>query len=292
MYYLIYGLLYLFSLLPLRILFLFSDLAYLVVYRLAGYRKQVVMQNLAIAFPEKTEAERLKIAAKFYRHFTDTFIETIKLISAGDRFIEKHYQANMEVLTDLYRQGKKCQIHLGHNFNWEIANIGTALYIPYRLLTVYMPINNKALDRLFKKIRSKTGANLIPATRMSREIIPYRNQQYALALVADQNPGVPANGYWLRFFGRPSPFVKGPEKGARANEAAVVFAQITQPRRGHYRVHFELATADPLSLPETELTRIYIRYLENVIRAHPDMWLWSHRRWKHEWKPEYGPVIE
>lgn len=291
MYYLLYGFLYVMSLLPLRVLYLFSELAFFIVYRLAGYRKEVVLKNLQIALPEKTDAEREKIAKQFYRNFTDNFIETIKLISAGKKFIEKHFVGNTQVLFDLHKQGKKCQVHLGHNFNWEFANIAMAFYTPYTLLTVYMPISNKAVDKLFKKIRTRTGAVLLPATKMAGALLPYRDQQYMLALVADQNPGVPARAYWLNFFGRPTPFVKGPEKGARANDAAVVFAHFTKRKRGYYEAHFELAALEPNSLPEGELTRIYIQHLERVIKANPEMWLWSHRRWKHEWKPEYGKVI-
>lgn len=279
------------SLLPLRVLYFFSELAFFIVYHVAGYRKEVVLKNLKIALPEKTDAERENIAKKFYRNFIDNFIETIKLISADKKFIEKHFVGNTQVLYNLHKQGKKCQVHLGHNFNWEFANIAMAFYTPYTLLTVYMPINNKAVDKLFKKIRTRTGAVLLPATKMASAMLPYRDQQYMLALVADQNPGVPARAYWLNFFGRPTPFVKGPEKGARANDAAVVFAHFTKRKRGYYEVHFELAIAEPNKLPDGELTRIYIQYLERVIKANPEMWLWSHRRWKHQWKPEYGKII-
>jgi len=291
MYSIVYGLLYLVSLLPLRVLYLVSDFAYLIIYYVAGYRKKVVLDNLSIAFPEKTESEKKHIAKKFYRNFTDNFIETIKLISAGKSFLRKHFICDTQLFEELYRRGKKCQVHLGHNFNWELANIGVGLNSKYLMLIVYMPINNNAIDRLFKKIRGKWGSELLPATKMSTAMIPYRNQQFLLALVADQNPGNPSKAYWLNFFGRPTPFVKGPEKGARANDTAVVFAHFTKKKRGVYEVHFELATEEPLSMPETELTKIYIHHLESVIRQQPEMWLWSHRRWKHEWKPEYGPVI-
>jgi len=291
MYYLVYGLLYLLSLLPLPVLYLFSDLAYFIIYYFAGYRKKIVQHNLFIAFPEKTKEERERISRQFYRNFTDNFIETIKLLSVGKKFIEKHYTSDVQVLDELYRQGRKCQIHLGHNFNWEVANLAMAYYTPYTMLTVYMPINNKSFDRLFKKLRSKTGARLLPATQMSTAMLPYRDQQYMLALVADQNPGIPSRAYWFHFFGKPTPFVTGPEKGARSNNAAVVFLYFTKKKRGYYEGHIELATDAPKSLPETELTRIYVRYLERVIRDNPEMWLWSHRRWKHEWKPEYGKII-
>lgn len=292
MYYLIYVPLYLLSLLPLRVLYLLSDFAYFIIYHLVGYRKQIVLQNLSIAFPEKTEKEKIEIAKQFYRNFTDTIIETIKLISAGEKFIRRHCMGDERIVLDLYEQGKKCQVHLGHNFNWEIANLALPVYTPFTPLTVYMPITNKPVDRLFKKIRSKTGSVLLPATRMAQSFIPYRNKQYLLALVADQNPGNLFNCYWLNFFGRPTPFVKGPEKNARANGVAVIFGRITKPKRGYYYVHLDLITSDPLELPEKELTKTYGKYLEKAIRANPEMWLWSHRRWKHEWNPEYGPVIE
>ncbi|HEU4472983.1 MAG TPA: lysophospholipid acyltransferase family protein [Flavisolibacter sp.] len=291
MYYFLYGLFYLLSLLPLRVLFLISNFANFIIYHLAGYRKKVVMQNLEIAFPEKTAEERTRIARQFYLNLIDTFIETIKLISASERFMKKHFDADPAIFNKLYAEGKTCQVHLGHNFNWELGNVGMVLRLPYTMLTVYMPINNSAVDRLFKKIRSRTGAILLPATKMRTAMMPYRNKQYLLALVADQNPGVPSKGYWVDFFGRPTPFVTGPEKGARANGTAVVFCHFTKPRRGYYKAHFTLATEDPGSLPEKALTRTYIRYLEQVIREYPEMWLWSHRRWKHEWKEEYGEVI-
>jgi KDO2-lipid IV(A) lauroyltransferase len=291
MYYIVYGLLYLLSLLPLRVLYLFSDFAYFILYYITGYRKKIVHQNLLIAFPEKTEAERKKITKQFYLNFTDNFIETVKLISAGKKFLEKHFSIDLQVFNDLYKQGKKCQAHLGHNFNWEIANLAMAYCTPYPLLSVYMPIKNKALDKIFRKLRSKTGAHLLPATQMRTAMLPYRDQKYLLALVADQNPGVPSKAYWFHFFGRPTPFVTGPEKGARANKTAVLFFHFTKRKRGYYEAHSELATVEPQLLPEGELTRIYIQYLERVIRLNPEMWLWSHRRWKHEWKPEYGKII-
>ncbi len=292
MYYVVYGFLYLLSLLPLRVLYFFGDVVYGIIYYLIGYRKKVVLKNLDIAFPYKTAGEKERIAKKFYRNFIDTFIETIKLFSVGKKWMQKHCKVDTSILYELHRQGKKCQIHLGHNFNWELANLVVPYDSPYLQLSIYMPLTNKTLDRIFKKLRAKNGAVLLPATRISQAMIPYRNEQYLMALVADQNPGVPSKAYWFHFFGRPTPFVRGPEKNARANQVAVVFAYITKQKRGYYEIHFELASDSPHLLQETELTKTYVSFLEKVIRASPEMWLWSHRRWKHEWKPEYGPVIE
>ncbi|HZH96358.1 MAG TPA: lysophospholipid acyltransferase family protein [Flavisolibacter sp.] len=292
MYYIVFGLLYVVSLLPLRVLYVLSSLGYLVVYFILGYRKGVVLQNLAYAFPQKSEKDREKTARQFYRNFIDSFIENIKFISASDTFFKKHFTGNTEILLPIHASGRKCQVLLAHNFNWELANLAVPLLTPFQMLTVYMPISNKLFNRLLMHIRCRTGAKMLAATRMSRELIPYRNQQYLMALVADQNPGNPANAYWFNFLGRPAPFVKGPEKNARANNAVIVYCYFTKAKRGYYHAHFELAETEPLQLPEKELMRRYVTYLEKVVTANPEMWLWSHRRWKHQWKPEYGPVTE
>ncbi|HWJ28010.1 MAG TPA: lysophospholipid acyltransferase family protein, partial [Flavisolibacter sp.] len=140
-------------------------------------------------------------------------------------------------------------------------------------------------------IRKRTGAKLLPATEMRNSMVPYRNKVYMLALVADQNPSNPKRAHWFNFFGRPTPFLIGPEKGAKGVNAAVVFIYFTKKKRGFYEAHFKLVTEDPANVPETQLTKEYVAFLEETIRQNPDMWLWSHRRWKWDWKPEYGPVI-
>ncbi|HEV8284790.1 MAG TPA: lysophospholipid acyltransferase family protein [Chitinophagaceae bacterium] len=291
MYYIVYGLLYTISLLPLRVLYLISDFAYFLLYYIIGYRKQVVFSNLKQAFPEKSEEERKKIAKKFYRNFTDNFIEFIKLISASTDYINKHFYGDYSLLNVLNNQGKRGQILLAHNFNWEWGCLAVASKVKQLFLVVYMPIGSKPIDKLFMKIRSKTGAILLPATDMRNAIIPYRNKLYLLILVADQNPGNPKSALWYNFFGKPTPFVKAPESGARRGNAPVLFTKFIKERRGYYKVFFEMGEENPAALNEGELTRKYVDYLHDFISEYPEMWLWSHRRWKWEWKEEYGKVI-
>lgn len=292
MYYVVYGPLYLLSLLPLSILYLFSDLAYFFIYHLVGYRKKVVFYNLSIAFPQKTEREQKAIAKKFYKNFTDSFIETIKAFSASDEFIRRHFTGDFSVFDQLYNKGvQKVQLHSGHNFNWEYANLGIPLHSIYSLLTVYMPISNKIFDKMFYRMRAKTGARLLSATNIKAEILPHRNDKYVLALVADQNPGHPKSAYWVNFFGRPTPFVRAPESGARRGNIPVVFCYFKKVKRGYYRIFFELATENPAATNIGELTKRYADFLQWSIEQQPENWLWSHRRWKWEWKEEYGKVI-
>jgi Kdo2-lipid IVA lauroyltransferase/acyltransferase len=288
MYYLLYGALYLISLLPMRLLYLLADGIYMLVYHGFGYRKDVVMANLRIAFPDKTEAERAGIAKKFYHNFIDSFIEVIKLVSASEAFLHKRFTADVRVLEEVYKTGKSCQLHLGHTFNWEWGQLILTKLTKFKILVVYMPITNKVFEKLFYNLRVRTGNAFLPATDMRNSICRYQQTQYLLGLVADQNPGNPESSYWLNFFGRPAPFVSGPEKGARSSKLPVVFACIEKPRRGYYHATLKLGAQDASLLPEGELTRNYVGYLESVIRRNPDMWLWSHRRWKHAWKEEYA----
>jgi len=291
MYYIVFGLLYVLSLLPLRVLYLLSDIAYGILYYIARYRKAVVLHNLTIAFPKKSEAEKIRIAKQFYKNFCDTFIETIKFISADTRFFQKRFTGNYDAIENIYSTGRSAQVHLGHNFNWELANLVVPSYLSYQVLSVYLPIKNKVVDRLFRYIRGKNGNHLIASTNFKNDFEPYRNTQYLIALIADQNPAHPDNAYWITFFGRPTPFLRGPEKAARRNNLPVVFCHFTKKKRGYYEGHAELAALHTRDLPPGELTKRYAAYLERVMTAHPEMWLWSHRRWKFQWKPEYGDVL-
>jgi KDO2-lipid IV(A) lauroyltransferase len=288
MYYIAYGFLYGLSLLPMWLLYGLSDGLSFLLYYVIRYRRGVVLSNLLFAFPEKTGKERTRIAKKFYRSFTDNFIETFKLLSASPSFISERFVIdNPEVLDNFYDSGRKCQLHMGHTFNWEIANVAMPLLTRYTFIVTYMPVENKVFDRLFLRLRSLNGTVLLPATRMQRAILPYRHTQYVLALVADQTPGGPEYSYWLNFFGRPTPFVRGPERGARIGDIPAVFAQVYKTKRGHYRSRLTTLSDHPAALPEGELTRRYRDVLEDVIRQQPEVYLWSHKRWKAPWKEEY-----
>lgn len=292
MYYIIYGFLWLISVLPFRVLYFLSDGIYGLVFYILKYRRDVVMNNLFIAFPEKTKSDRIAIAKKFYKNFIDMSMETIKMISVSDKQLEKRFTANWDLINAIHKTGKSVQVHVGHNFNWEWGNTVMTKKTVYKLLAVYMPFTNKVMERLFYKLRTRKGAIFLRATHMKADFIPYRGTQYLLGLVADQNPGHPGSAWWFHFFGRPTPFLKGPAKAAILNNTAVVFAFIHKPRRGYYEAVFSLATEDPQSMTEEKLTQKFAVYLEDVIKQYPDMWLWSHRRWKHVWKPEYGKIFD
>ena len=292
MYYIVYGLLYVFSLLPLSVMFLFSDLAYFILYYVAGYRKELVASNLLVAFPEKTEEERKKIAKQFYLNFTDTFMETIKMISISRQELERRSHPDFQYVNELIDKGKNVHMMAGHQFNWEFAQLLYALNLKAPFVGIYMPVNNKIFDRISFKFRQRYGTILISAKDFKNKMHTVFAKQYILALAADQNPGSPVNAYWMNFFGKPAPFVTGPAKGAVKNNTAVVFVAFEKPKRGHYSFKVIPITENGASHTPQELTVLYKNVLEETIRKNPSNYLWSHRRWRHEWKEGYAQILE
>lgn len=286
-YYVLYGFLYVLSLLPFRALYFISDCIYPLLYYVIGYRRKVIESNLKIAFPDKTEEERTLIMKDFYRRFLDNFIETIKLLTISEKQLNKRFVCDYTIINEIFQTGKKLQIHTAHFFNWEFADAAFSIQLPYRLLVVYMPIKNRPIDKIFFDMRSRFGATLIPATSFSTEILKYANELTALALVADQNPGNPERAYWTDFFGQMTPIVVGPEKGARINDAAVVMVSFNRIKRGYYEADIKLLTTEPRTLPRGEITRQLMQFVEETIRKHPSNYLWSHRRWKWQFEARY-----
>ena len=293
MYHIIYGFFYFLSLLPWRICYVISDGFSFILQNVIQYRKDVINKNLAIAFPNKSILERKKIATQFYKNFMDSFIETIKLISISDAEFQKRFTSNVEVLNNLYSSGQSVQVVAGHFFNWEFANWGAAKYGKYPFIGVYMPLTNPHFNKLVLKTRERYGSIMIPATQFKTQFHKYSTQgNYAMALAADQNPGNPLSAYWISFFGKLTPFVKGPEKGAKLNNTAQVFAYFHSTKRGHYHLEYEVMTTSPNYFKDGQLTAAYVRMLEEKIKQNPANYLWSHKRWKYEYDPkQHAPLV-
>lgn len=290
MYYIIYGFLWLLSLLPFRLLYILSDGIYGLVYYVIKYRKDVVMSNLLIAFPDKTEKERIKITKQFYHNLIDTFIESIKFITLSKKQILARATSNFDIANKLTDKG--CNVHLmaAHQFNWEFANILASLTLSAPWVGIYMPIANKSLNRIFFNFRKKYGAILIDATEFKNKRHEALPPLYCMGLAADQNPGNPNHAYWVNFFDRPTPFVTGPSSSAVRLNTAVIMVGFKKIKRGHYHFDCKLITTESSKYTPEQLTVMYKNEVEKIIREDPSNYLWSHRRWKYDWKPDYGPV--
>jgi KDO2-lipid IV(A) lauroyltransferase len=267
----------------------FADILWLLNYYVIGYRKKVVLTNLEIAFPEKTEDERKKIARKFFRNFSDFIIESIKGFSMSQKSFEKRYRIENkdEVKQYILNSKRGAVATAGHIFNWEwMIFLGASLPDDIKGLVSYTPISNKSLNRLVKANRERFGLTIVPSKKFVKTLEDTSNSHLTISgLIADQSPKA---NYKFRteFFGVDVPFYTGPESSARKHNQSFWFLNMRQIKRSHYVMNFELIADHPSEYPENELTKIYIKKVEDQIRKYPDNYLWTHRRWKHRSKSE------
>lgn len=285
-YILTYSLLWLLHLLPERVLYFLSDVLFLLMYRVTGYRKNVVYENLQNSFPEYSESEIRSIAKKFYHHLCDLFLESaVSHFYTEAQALKRMTYKNPEVVNDIYSSGKQIIAVLGHYANWEYLNT-ISLIGPYPFIGIYKPLNNKYFDRLTQRNRCAFGGQVVPMDKISRKLIEYksREEQVLTLFLADQRPMFHQIHYWTKFLGQDTPMFLGTEKLAKKLDAAVVFIKIRKKSRGRYEVEFELITENPRELEPFAITEAHVRILEDLIREQPAYWLWSHRRWKHSYE--------
>lgn len=272
------------TLLPLRILYLFSDIIFLFLYYFPGYRRKIVGTNLKNSFPEKTEQEIAIIEKYYYRHLADLFIETFKLTHMSRKQLKRRFIIeNPELLSRLKNEGRDIVAICGHYNNWEWMT-AVPFYTDYKCVSIYKPLKNKYFERYVTDLRKKHGMVLTPMSKIVREIIKDRNAgiNTLSAFIADQIPAKGDINFWTRFLNQETAVYLGAEKIAAKYDMAVVFFNNQKVKRGYYRIKAELLFEHTAGLPVHIITEAHVRRLEEIIRKKPQYWIWSHRRWKHK----------
>ncbi|AFM04527.1 Lauroyl/myristoyl acyltransferase [Bernardetia litoralis DSM 6794] len=273
--------------LPLWFLYRVSDLLFVVVYYGKLYRKKVVLSNLAIAFPEKTQQEREKIAKAFYRNFCDFIIETIKSFHISKEEVMKRTRpiGNTLQIAETLAKNKQSIIALvTHHFSWEWVSMACSAELETVVSPVYKQLANKEIDKLIYQMRSQFGAVPLEMRISNREIIKPKDVSTAYILVADQTPAGHNAQYWTNFFGREVPFFVGVARLAPQANLPVYFVRITKPKRGHYVYNLEPVIEPPYNTDEKgqdfSILDEYAKIIEDAVRKSPENWLWTHKRWK------------
>jgi Kdo2-lipid IVA lauroyltransferase/acyltransferase len=276
-------LIWLITLLPLRILYILSDLLYYLLYYIIRYRKSVVYTNLRSSFPEKSEEEIRKIAKKFYKNLSDIIIEVLKLRHMSvDQLKKRVVVQNRELIDRYYKANKKVIISTAHIGNWEWIGTITPALFDYKVYLVYKPLSNKTFNDYLLRLRSKCGLNFIPFLQTYRYLIKNKDEISMTIVASDQSPTRSEIGYWARFLNQDTGFFIGAEKISKSLDCVVVFVDIVRVKRGHYFASLTDISDNPKDTNEFEITEKYVRMLEKHIIENPDNWLWSHKRWKHK----------
>lgn len=272
---------YILSLLPYWILYTVSNGLYYVLYYLVQYRKKIVFDNLKNAFPEKSDAERTAIAKKFYRFFPDLLIESIKLKTITAAEVKKITLENVAELTRHLDAGRNVIGVTSHYANWELGIHRLSLITPDPVLIVYKPLNNKDIDVVYNAIRERFGAEMVPMKQILRHIVRLKGTPNVSMFVADQTPTYSDSDYFINWLNQETLVYTGAERIARISNAPVVYCHIgRKAQRGQYFCRFTTLVEDPTRYPEHEITDIHNKFAEEMIRQHPEFWLWTHRRWK------------
>lgn len=275
---------YLMSRLPFWVHYLLSDLLYLIIYKMAGYRVKVVRNNLQTSFPEKSTEELRTIEKKFYRQLCDYFVEMVKTMTISDEQIKKHMVfKGTEVIEQCAKDGQSIALYLGHTFNWEwITSLPLWITDKMHCGQLYHAMENRVIDKLLLRQRQRWGSECIALVDILRKTIEYKRakQTTIIGYLGDQVPHWNNIHHWCWFLNHDTPVMTGAERIAVKNRQAVVFIDISKKRRGYYEAEFKLVTRTPEKLKEFEVTDIYYRMLEQQIRTQPELWLWSHNRWK------------
>jgi KDO2-lipid IV(A) lauroyltransferase len=275
------------AILPLPVLYLLSDILFFMTYYIARYRRKVVRKNLNSSFPDKTEKEIVTLERRFYRHFADYIVETLKLAHISqEEILRRANIRNPELIFDLMDKGHTCFIIImGHYGNWEWFSGASARFEGRgHIYQIYRPLTNKAFDRLFVYLRTRFHSYGIKKNEAVRDMINLkRNKTYAFVpFLADQSPSKANLHYWTKFLNQDSAILTGPERIAKKLDLPVIFADTQKVKRGYYTVDFKLITDNPKTLPDYQLTDQYVQLMEACILRDPAYWLWTHKRWKHK----------
>lgn len=274
--------------LPLRVLYFFSTVSYLILRYIVRYRERVVDSNLRRSFPGKSEVEIKAIHRAFLRHFCDLVFETIKALTISEEELRKRFLIkNPEVVNQFFDQNRSVILFAAHLGNWEWF-ISMPYYFKHRPVTLYQKLSSEFMDGMVRYCRERTGVLAAESANGYKTIASFAAQNIPTItlIIGDQSPVSKSSKHWVRFLNQETAFLVGTDRIAKKNNQVVVYPSFSSPRRGYYEVELKLVEADAGGVGQsTHIIDRYAQLLEQDIISSPELWLWSHRRWKIE-KPQ------
>lgn len=266
---------------PMSVLFLVSDVLYIVIYKLSKYRINVVRNNLKLSFPEMGPEALLNTEKSYYRYLADLVMETVKGFTADEKFFRKRISyTNQALLQDLHDRKKSAVVVMGHSGNWEWVCRSSPFFMANRVVVAYKPLTDKYFDKLMYDVRTEFGVVQVPMAQIGRYILTEK-EPFLLILLSDQSPSDLAGCHWTRFMNQDTAVLTGVEKLALKFNLPVVYGDVKRTKRGFYHCHFQYLLEEAKTCPEPgKITELHTGFLEQMIRAQPETWLWSHKRWK------------
>lgn len=282
------SLLRLIACLPLGVLYIVSDMMFIILYHVVRYRRILVRNNLLRVFDHSMEQHEIEnVEKRFYHHLCDIFVETVKLLRITDkgrrRLVEIH---GINYVREAVSQGHSIMLMFGHIGNWELFQEITN-HLPETLscIGIYKPLRPMMIDNIVRNIRQCFRRNiLVTQNDAIRTAVRMRKmgKQVLLYMISDQRPSRHQLQNWALFLGQDTPFITGVEHLGRKMDMSFFYIDVQKPKRGHYVFTLKPIVNDHNLQLDYPLTRTYLSLLEDNIRKQPELWLWSHDRWKHQ----------
>lgn len=290
MYHLLSFFLKLLSYIPFVVLYFLSDGLFCLLYYVIRYRRRIVRKNLTESFPEKSERDILQLEKKFYHFFTDQVLESCKMASISPEEIKRRMTfKNMEKVNAVLREGKSIALYMGHYGNWEWVS-SFPLWLEENALAVqiYHKLSNENMDRLILHNRGRMGAISVEMRKTARYIteMAMKNKVGIVGFIADQSPKKKESRHFLHFLNHEAPVLTGTEKMIKHYGFEAWFLDMKRVKRGYYEAELIQINDNPQAVPDFELTAVYFRMLEQMIRNCPELYLWTHNRFKHALKKD------
>lgn len=275
--------LYLLSILPMFVLYGISNLLFVLVYYVFGYRRKVVRTNLKAAFPEWSVPELDRYEKKYFAYLSDLIVEIIKLATMSRAEVYKRYKfKNIERINTYLDRGESVLACSAHYGNWEGGTLAIGLYSSADTYAIYKPLNNAVFDKWFKHIRTRFGNHLVPMRQTLRELSAAKDKPSLFCFGNDQAPLKDESHEWITFLNQYTSFQQGIEKIAIKTGRPIFYISPRVVKRGYYEMDCIQILENPAQKNRHEITLLHARFLEQLIINEPTYWLWSHRRWKHQ----------
>lgn len=269
--------------LPLTVLYLMTDLFYLLLISVVPYRKKVILSNIKRSFPDRSHKQHRKLMRQFYRHLTDLLAEGVKNLSISKKELKKRFVVkNPEVMQTLFDQKKNVLLVSGHYNNWEWLITAQHMFFPHQAYGIGMPLSSQFWHTKVNARRERFGMRVIHAKNYKEKLLQNPDELKAVLVLSDQSPGNSLKSYWMDFLNQQTAVLFGTEMMANDLNYAVVYFSTRKVKRGYYEMELRLISAEPRTLKWGEITEAHTKALEKDIRKNPAQWLWSHRRWKRE----------
>ncbi|MDH4058437.1 MAG: lysophospholipid acyltransferase family protein [Cyclobacteriaceae bacterium] len=267
--------------LPSWMLYRLSDVLYVVLYRVVGYRKKVVRMNIRKSFPDQSSKKHREIERIFYAHFCDLVVESVKGFTISRAEVQKRFtHRNTEVFDKFFERGQHVTLVGGHYGNWELFAVSVGMHIPHQPVALYTPLANKFMNAKILESRSKYGLHMANYKDVKEQVKITGQKPMMVIFGSDQCPRFSQQPYWMEFLHQETGVQFGAEKFSRDYNTPVIYGVIHRKKRGHYEMEYRLVCERPAELPLGQISYLHTKELERDIRNEPAFWLWTHKRWK------------